>query len=488
MSVLLNLIKGSRDRVNRVSGFLIHSVMVTSLLVGCTLSGFSVFAETGDELSDRLEELEVERDDVKDSLFAGERELSDQVRSLRELRDELRYVSEGIELIRERVELRKSDLDRNERELANLRVEKYALEGTLLAREAEFRDRLRVVYESSYVDYIGLVLGSDSLGDFVWRLGSYRSLLASDREYIDSYLGDVEELVGTSERLEGLIEKVSSSLADLSDLDKELRDRESEMGELEDQLNREVSELTRLVESDRSRYEKVTEDLEIAKRELVEARERERLEKDRIQREQEARDARLEAERKKSLSNISEAIQSDPERSESGSEGSDSDSSLGDIPLGDTPVGDMKWDNKDIDKGTILLLVKEKARKYDIPYELVAGVIQHESAFDPTAYNLNKNGTIDRGLMQINSNTGPGLARQMGMKYEVGMEFVPEIAVEMGSYYLAQLYNPNNLHRTLSSYNRGPAGARAWEAEHGTFETEYSRKVMGYIEQFRGMD
>lgn len=475
--------KGSRDRFNRVSGFLIHSVLVTSLLVGGTLSGFSVFAETGDEISDRLEELEGKRDDVKDSLFAGERELSDQVRSLRELRDELRYVSEGIELIRERVELRKSDLDRNERELANLRVEKYALEGTLLEREAEFRDRLRVVYESSYVDYIGLVLGSDSLGDFVWRLGSYRSLLASDREYIDSYLGDMEELAVTSDRLEGLIEDVSSSLADLSDLDKELRDRESEMGELEDQLNREVSELTRLVESDRSRYEKVTEDLEIAKRELVAARERERLEKERIQREQEARDARLEAERKKSLSNISEAILSDPERSESSSEGSESGISVGDIS-----VGDMKWDNKDIDKGTILLLVKEKARKYDIPYELVAGVIQHESAFDPTAYNLNKNGTIDRGLMQINSNTGPGLARQMGMKYEVGMEFVPEIAVEMGSYYLAQLYNPNNLHRTLSSYNRGPAGARAWEAEHGTFETEYSRKVMGYIEQFRGMN
>lgn len=475
--------KGSRDRFNRVPGFLIHSVLVTSLLVGGTLSGFSVFAETGDELSDRLEELEGKREDVKDSLFAGERELSDQVRSLRELRDELRYVSEGIELIRERVELRKSDLDRNERELADLRVEKYALEGTLLEREAEFRDRLRVVYESSYVDYIGLVLGSDSLGDFVWRLGSYRSLLASDREYIDSYLGDVEELAVTSERLEGLIEDVSSSLADLSDLDKELRDRESEMGELEDQLNREVSELTRLVESDRSRYEKVTEDLQIAKRELVAARERERLEKERIQREQEARDARLEAERKKSLSNISEAILSDPERSESSSEGSESD-----ISVGDTQVGDMKWDNKDIDKGTILLLVKEKAKKYDIPYELVAGVIQQESAFDPTAYNLNKNGTIDRGLMQINSNTGPGLARQMGMKYEVGMEFVPEIAVEMGSYYLAQLYNPNNLHRTLSSYNRGPAGARAWEAEHGTFETEYSRKVMGYIDQFRGMN
>lgn len=480
MSVLS---KGSRDRFNRVPGFLIHSVLVTSLLVGGTLSGFSVFAETGDEISDRLEELEGKRDDVKASLFAGERELSDQVRSLRELRDELRYVSEGIELIRERVELRKSDLDRNERELANLRVEKYELEGTLLEREAEFRDRLRVVYESSYVDYIGLVLGSDSLGDFVWRLGSYRSLLASDREYIDSYLGDVEELAVTSDRLEGLIEDVSSSLADLSDLDKELRDRESEMGELEDQLNREVSELTRLVESDRSKYEKVTEDLEIAKRELVAARERERLEKERIQREQEARDARLEAERKKSLTNITESIQNDPERPESSSEGD-----LVDNPIGDTQVGDMKWDNKDIDKGTILLLVKEKARKYGIPYELVAGVIQYESAFDPTAYNLNKNGTIDRGLMQINSNTGPGLARQMGMKYEVGMEFVPEIAVEMGSYYLAQLYNPNNLHRTLSSYNRGPAGARAWEAEHGTFETEYSRKVMGYIEQFRGMD
>ena len=452
---------------------MVHSVVFSSLV-----SGVLVSAESGDQLEDRIIDLERDRGDVRDSLLRGERDLEKRLRGLRDLRDELSYVTEGIEMIEERVSLREYELARSESELAELRIRKYALEGTLLEREAEFRDRLRVVYESSYVDYVGLVLGSESLGDFIWRLGSYRSLIASDREYIDEYLGDVEDLAGTSDRLEGLIEVVKGSLADLGELEVELSERKREMGRLEVQLDREVEALTRLVNSDRSRYETVTSELELAKRELSDVRERERAEEERVRRDQEAREARLEEERKKSLSSIGESILSDPERSESVSEGSGVDES-GQV--------EIEWDTGDIDKGRILLLVKEKARKYGIPYELVAGVIQQESAFDPTAYNLNKNGTMDRGLMQINSNTGPGLASQLGMKYEVGMEFVPEIAVEMGSYYLAQLYNRNDLHRTLSSYNRGPAGARAWEAEHGTFETEYSRKVMGYIEQFRGM-
>ena len=40
---------------------------------------------------------------------------------------------------------------------------------------------------------------------------------------------------------------------------------------------------------------------------------------------------------------------------------------------------------------------------FNIPPELLWGIAKHESNFDPKAINYNTNGTIDIGLMQINS-------------------------------------------------------------------------------------
>ncbi len=114
--------------------------------------------------------------------------------------------------------------------------------------------------------------------------------------------------------------------------------------------------------------------------------------------------------------------------------------------------------------------------------ELVLGVIQQESGFNPDAVNHNTNGTIDRGLMQINSGTAPWLWKQVfpDEPYEYTKLFDPEANLRLGIWYLNYLLDKfQDEHKALTAYNRGEGGMRSYVSRHGTARSSYSRSVLG---------
>ena len=47
--------------------------------------------------------------------------------------------------------------------------------------------------------------------------------------------------------------------------------------------------------------------------------------------------------------------------------------------------------------------IQDAASQYGVPPAVLAGVIAHESGFNPSAINHDSNGTVDRGIAQLNS-------------------------------------------------------------------------------------
>ena len=73
-------------------------------------------------------------------------------------------------------------------------------------------------------------------------------------------------------------------------------------------------------------------------------------------------------------------------------------------------------------------------RKFMIPKELLMGIAEQESSFNPQAVGVNTNGTRDYGLMQINSSWIPKLS-----KYGVDSKslFDPCISIDVGAWILS---------------------------------------------------
>lgn len=119
-------------------------------------------------------------------------------------------------------------------------------------------------------------------------------------------------------------------------------------------------------------------------------------------------------------------------------------------------------------------IMQDYCEEYGVPYALALAIADVETHFDPDAVS----GTGDYGLMQINAINHEWLS-------ELGIDVMTyEENIEAGIYMISQHLNKyGEPELALMAYNSGPTGAqRLWDA--GTFQTDYSRKVMAAFEHW----
>ncbi len=112
--------------------------------------------------------------------------------------------------------------------------------------------------------------------------------------------------------------------------------------------------------------------------------------------------------------------------------------------------------------------VEEVSQKYGIPKELIYAIIKQESNFNPTAYNKNKDGTEDRGLMQVNYQYNLRLMREYGIT-DPNQLFDIETNIELGARILYENFQSfGNWAMAVKAYN----GLKAdnWDYVRGVFE------------------
>ncbi len=118
-----------------------------------------------------------------------------------------------------------------------------------------------------------------------------------------------------------------------------------------------------------------------------------------------------------------------------------------------------------------------ESKKYSINPRLALAVAKVESNLSPALVSHNTDGSIDRGLFQINSRSEAWLASKAGLnKHD---PFNPEDSIKMGLWYLSYLKQRlSDEHSILTAYNRGETGLKNYVAANGTPVSDYSRAVM----------
>jgi soluble lytic murein transglycosylase-like protein len=133
------------------------------------------------------------------------------------------------------------------------------------------------------------------------------------------------------------------------------------------------------------------------------------------------------------------------------------------------------------DKGTETY-IETYSLLFGVDSDLVRAVINGESDGNPKAYNRNRNGSHDRGLMQINSCNFKWLSEELG----ITDFYDPRQNIKAGCYMLGQLSRRyDNMHRVLMSYNMGERKAKKL-FKSGTTSSKYSRKAMRKFNQLKG--
>ncbi len=112
--------------------------------------------------------------------------------------------------------------------------------------------------------------------------------------------------------------------------------------------------------------------------------------------------------------------------------------------------------------------VEEVSQKYGIPKELIYAIIKQESGFNPKAYNKNKDGTEDRGLMQVNYQHNLRLMKEYGIT-DPNQLFDIETNIELGARILYENFQRfGNWAMAVKAYNG--LKANNWDYVRGVFE------------------
>lgn len=120
-------------------------------------------------------------------------------------------------------------------------------------------------------------------------------------------------------------------------------------------------------------------------------------------------------------------------------------------------------------------------KKYDVDYELALAVLLHESGGVVDTVNTNANGTVDKGLMQINSVNYKWLEEELGI---TNIED-PYQNIEAGVFMLGEFSAKyDDVHQILMSYNMGSDTMRKLNRK-GIYSSEYSRQVVSLMEEIK---
>ncbi len=141
------------------------------------------------------------------------------------------------------------------------------------------------------------------------------------------------------------------------------------------------------------------------------------------------------------------------------------------IPFTPTPKDNTKYYdiplNKDLQK-----YIYKKCKETGFTYETVLAMIKLESNYNPKAINKNTNGTVDKGLCQINSSWNKELK-----KIGITDLFDPYQNIDAAFYILQNDCNHDNEHKMLMCYNMGSPNTKRLN-NRGIYSSKYSRKVI----------
>lgn len=119
---------------------------------------------------------------------------------------------------------------------------------------------------------------------------------------------------------------------------------------------------------------------------------------------------------------------------------------------------------------------KKATTDYENYYAFILGCIQHESTFRARATHHNSNGSIDRGIMQINS-SNIGKMRRAGLIASAEDLFDPFVCIDCGLWLMNQYIDRFGVSESAYyAYNTG----RETEGSN-----KNSRKVMQYMAEWK---
>lgn len=200
--------------------------LIFLLAVSMSLFCFAPVAyadKTINEVQGNLDDVNSELDDVKD-------DLSSVVKRIEEAERQVNYISS-------RVSSLSSDIEKTEKKIKKKQNE-------LTERKNNMNKRLVVMYKNGSVGFVDVLLGSNSISEFISNLEMVKKIYRNDMEILQTLNEEYEELQRIKADLEEKKQDLSKQKEELAEKKKKLDEEKKVLSEKEDELKAEADRLS----------------------------------------------------------------------------------------------------------------------------------------------------------------------------------------------------------------------------------------------------
>ncbi|NEU30215.1 peptidoglycan DD-metalloendopeptidase family protein [bacterium LRH843] len=214
-------------------------IVLALLLVTSSLGwdSFHLTAQANSEIKNKITEVQRERDQKQDEAKKTEEEIKKVAEEIKSINEEIQKIDHEVATTSQNIRTKRVEIEEVRAHIETLRAEIVELEERIAERDSLLKERARTMYQTGggSINYLEVILGAKSFGDFLDRVSALSVIAQQDRNIIEAHIADQVQLEETKAEVEGKLQALENHLAELETL---MADLEAKRAQKDDLMNR----------------------------------------------------------------------------------------------------------------------------------------------------------------------------------------------------------------------------------------------------------
>ncbi|GGE36445.1 peptidase M24 [Pullulanibacillus camelliae] len=224
-----------------------YSIVAIGLSGAIALSfGFSssALAASGNELKDKINHIEEKQKNNKNDLNKTQGQLDQNKDQQEDLSKQIEQVDSEIKTLTTKINSKQKQVDQTHAEIDKLKASIADTLKRIKARDEVLKKRIQTMYlHGGSIDYIEVLLGSKSFGNFINRVVALKTLADHDTDILNEQKADKVKLDQEKAEQNQKLDEVKANLSDLQTLKQQLSDKKAKQKSMMAELEKQGAEL-----------------------------------------------------------------------------------------------------------------------------------------------------------------------------------------------------------------------------------------------------
>jgi peptidoglycan hydrolase CwlO-like protein len=213
---------------------LLSLTVAAAVGLGSLLGGTAIKteAESISDLKQKQKDIESKQSNLNSSINEANQKISSLKGQQADVQAELKRIGLAIDNTNNEIQEKQSKIQDTKNQIAKLQDEIKVIQDRIQKRNELLKNRARNYQENGSVNYIGVLMGAQSFGDFIDLAGAVATIMEADKAILQQAEADKQELEQKQAQVQTNLENLQKMARDLENLKNQLNSQKTQQANL----------------------------------------------------------------------------------------------------------------------------------------------------------------------------------------------------------------------------------------------------------------